>query len=106
MAAEYTYTDLQVRVMDTDPETSEAGIAAVTVQNTGDADGVATVRWFVLGGGLAPTEISSSEEQLEVGHSHRVRLTLTGAHLTSAGEDATLAVGSGPEDLAAQAPLA
>lgn len=109
MAAEYTYTDLQVRQLESTATATSEDIAlgAVTVENTGDADGVETVRVVVTPAGGEPVEVQVTEEKLEVAHSHRVRFTLDGPTLERAGALAagthTVAVGPSLTDLRATA---
>ena len=96
MTARYTCSDLQVRVLDQDPATAEAALVALTVQNTGDADGVTPVLLVVIDDAGAAREVASSEESLEVDHSHRVRHTLHGADLEGA---VAVAAGTALDDL-------
>lgn len=111
MPAEYTYTDLQLRVLDDAPTATSEDVAmgAVTVENTGDADGVETVCIHLVPAGGTPVEVQRSEEKLEVGHSHRVRFTLDGAALERAGALGagahTVTVGPTADDVRAEGSL-
>ncbi|GMA19470.1 glycoside hydrolase family 3 C-terminal domain-containing protein [Arsenicicoccus piscis] len=85
----YDYTNLDVRVIDPDAtaETEEAVLVAVTVTNVGDVDGSEIVQLYV---GDPQSAVARpvhelrgfSKESLEVGHSHRVRFTLSGRDLS------------------------